>query len=71
MNNETSFKNTTTKGSRCKRVRVRKCPFWCRRLVGSLCEASSRVFLSEGVPSGIRSCGCEREVYLGYWRGAL
>ena len=35
MNNKTSFENTT-KGfycSRCKRVRVRKCLFWCRRFV--------------------------------------
>ena len=28
--------------------------------VGSVCEAISSVFFSEGVPSGIRSSGCER-----------
>ena len=28
--------------------------------VGSVCEASSNVFFSEGVPSGIRSSECER-----------
>ena len=36
MNNETSLKKTQRKvyySSRCKGVRVTKCPFWCRRLV--------------------------------------
>ena len=28
--------------------------------VGSVCEASSSVFFSEGVPSGICTSGCER-----------
>ena len=28
--------------------------------VGSVCEVSSNVFFSEGVPRGIRSSGCER-----------
>ena len=89
MNNETSFENTTTKGSKCKRVRVRKCHFWCRRLVclvlefvGSVSGASSSVFFSEGVPSRIRSSGCERglsgllarcslTMYVCHWSGLL
>ena len=46
---------------------MRKCPFWCRWLVSwssfcckCVCETSSSVFFSEGVPSGISSSGCER-----------
>ena len=31
--------------------------------VGSVCEASSSVYFSEGVPSGIRSSGCERGLF--------
>ena len=89
INNKTSFETQQRKVyyfSRSKRVRVRKCPFWCRRLIcwslscrkylllwqiarvtdrkagSSVCEASSRVFFSEGVPSGIRSSGCERDL---------
>ena len=45
---------------------MRKCPFcvagqyvgpW---FVGSVCEASSSVFFSDGVPRVISSSGCER-----------
>ena len=48
-------------------VRVRKCPFLVSpvsmlvvEFVGRVCEASSCVFFSEGVPSGISNSGCER-----------
>ena len=55
---------------------VRKCPFcvagqyvgpW---FVGSVCEASSSVFFSDGVPSGISSSDV-REVCLCCWLMAL
>ena len=33
-----------------------------RKAGSSVCEACSCVFFSEGVPSGIRSSGCERSL---------
>ena len=33
------------------------------KFVGSVCGASSSVFFSEGVPSGIRSSRCERGLF--------
>ena len=39
--------------------------------VGSVCEASSSVFFNEGVPSGIRSSGCERGLSWLLARGSL
>ena len=39
--------------------------------VGSMCEASSSVFFSEGVPSGIRSSGCKRRLCGLLARGSL
>ena len=70
MNNETSFKQHNKERfiivTGVKDWELGKCPFRCRRLVcwslsqWEVCGASSSVFFSEGVPSGISSSGCER-----------